>query len=167
MVGKCKFTLFFSNRLDSLTFQLHPRLSGSLFLPPNCYFVLREGPGPHRCRESLFSLIKSIRKVRKTQHQGYSLKYIRAGGGLAKHKKPWITIKFILSSPLLSVFLSASTDGTYKFTTPTCTATIITLEPGALNVSTFHTIPRFNKFSLLYVLPGNKGFEMKPALKTG
>jgi len=51
MVGNASWTpkedfTFFQNKLDSLTFPLHPRLLGSLFLPPNCYFVLREGLDP-------------------------------------------------------------------------------------------------------------------------
>jgi hypothetical protein len=49
-------------------------------------------------------------------------------------------------------FLSASIVATYIFTAPTCTTTIITLEPCALNAEFHHfiIIPRFyNKTSLL------------------
>jgi len=53
-----------------------------------------------------------------------------------------------VSSPL-SCFFSASSAATYVFTVPTCTTTIITLEPCALNAEFQHFILRFNKFSLL------------------
>ncbi len=52
-------------------------------------------------------------------------------------------------SPCLSFFVSASTAATYIFSAPTCTATIIPLEPCALNAEFQHFIPRFNKISLL------------------
>jgi hypothetical protein len=51
--------------------------------------------------------------------------------------------------PPLSFFLSASTAATYIFTAPSCTTTIITLEPCALNAEFQHFIPRFNKISLV------------------
>jgi hypothetical protein len=49
----------------------------------------------------------------------------------------------------LFFFLSASTAATYIFTAPTCTTTIISLEPCALNAEFQHFILRFNKISLL------------------
>jgi hypothetical protein len=45
--------------------------------------------------------------------------------------------------------MSASTAATYIFTAPTCTTTIITLEPCALNAEFQHVISRFNEVSLL------------------
>jgi hypothetical protein len=57
-----------------------------------CFFhqivilFLGKGLGPTGAGKVDFPLIKVIRKVRKTQHQGYSLKYIRAGGGGAGEK---------------------------------------------------------------------------------
>jgi hypothetical protein len=42
-----------------------------------------------------------------------------------------------------------STAATYIFTAPTCTTTIITLEPCALNVEFQHLLPRFITISLL------------------
>jgi hypothetical protein len=69
---------FFSNRLDSLTFQLHPRLSG--FFHQIVILFLGNGKGPTGAGKVYFPLIKVIRKVRKTQHQGYNLKYIRKRG---------------------------------------------------------------------------------------
>jgi hypothetical protein len=56
------------------------------------------------------------------------------------------------SSPL-SFFLSATT---YIFTAPTCTTTIITLEPCALSGEFQRFILRFNKFSLLSQIPPNE-----------
>jgi len=53
-------------------------------------------------------------------------------------------------SPYLSFFLNGSTAVTYIFTAPTCTATIIPLEPCALNAGIQHFILRFNKKILLY-----------------
>ncbi len=47
-------------------------------------------------------------------------------------------------------FMSDSTAATYIFTSPTCTATIIPLQPCALNAEFQHFILRFNKISLLY-----------------
>jgi hypothetical protein len=52
-------------------------------------------------------------------------------------------------SSCLSFILSASTAATNIFTAPTCTTTIITLEPCALNAEFQHFILRFNKISLL------------------
>ncbi len=51
--------------------------------------------------------------------------------------------------PHLSFFLSASTAATYIFTAPTCTTTIITLEPCALNAKFQHFILRFIKTAFL------------------
>jgi hypothetical protein len=45
--------------------------------------------------------------------------------------------------------MSASTAATYIFTAPTCTTTIVTLEPCALNAEFQHFILRFNKKFLL------------------
>jgi hypothetical protein len=52
---------------------------------------------------------------------------------------------------VLSSFLSASTAATYSFITLTCTTTIISLEPCALNAEFQQCILRFNKMSLLWV----------------
>jgi hypothetical protein len=41
----------------------------------------------------------------------------------------------------------------YIFTAPTCKATIINLEPCALNADFQHFIPRFNQIFLLYGYP--------------
>jgi hypothetical protein len=41
----------------------------------------------------------------------------------------------------------------YIFTASTCKATIISLQPCALNADFQHFIPRFNKISLLYGYP--------------
>jgi hypothetical protein len=60
-------------------------------------------------------------------------------------------------SHCLSFFLSSFTAATYIFTAPTCTATIILLEPCALNVEFQHFILRFNKISLLYGYHWKKG----------
>jgi hypothetical protein len=46
--------------------------------------------------------------------------------------------------------MSASTAATYIFTIPTRTATVIPLEPCALNAEFQHFILSFNKCSLLY-----------------
>ncbi len=54
-----------------------------------------------------------------------------------------------LSFICLSCFLSASIAATYIFSAPSCTTTIITLEPCALNAKFQHFILRFNKISLL------------------
>jgi hypothetical protein len=69
-------------------------------------------------------------------------------------------LSFILASPPLSFFLSASTAATCIFTTPICTATIITLEPSALNVQ--HFIPRFNKILLLCRYHWKRGWGVRP-----
>jgi hypothetical protein len=63
-----------------------------------------------------------------------------------------------VSSPL-SFSLSTSAAATYIFSIPTCTTTIITLEPCALNVEFQHFILNFNKVSLLcgYLTPSMWG----------
>jgi hypothetical protein len=56
-------------------------------------------------------------------------------------------------------FVSASTlAAAYIFTAPTCKATMIGVEPCALNAEFQHFIPRFNKISLLYGSPLKEGF---------
>jgi hypothetical protein len=72
-------------------------------------------------------------RVIQTQHQ--------------KNHQFWWYLNWV-SSPL-SFFLSASTAATYIFTARTCTTTIISLEPCALNAKFQHFILRFNKMSLL------------------
>jgi hypothetical protein len=62
-------------------------------------------------------------------------------------------------SPCLSFFCSASTVAAYVFTAPTCKTTINGLEPCALNADFQHSIPRFNKFFLLY---GGFGVKRRP-----
>jgi hypothetical protein len=61
-----------------------------------------------------------------------------------------------VSSPL-SFFLSASTASKYIFTAPTCTTTIITLEPCALNAEFQHFILRFNKIFDTLQIPLKEG----------
>jgi hypothetical protein len=51
--------------------------------------------------------------------------------------------------PFFSFFLSVSIAGTHIFTASTCTTTIVTLEPCALNTEFQHFMLRFNKISLL------------------
>jgi len=54
------------------------------------------------------------------------------------------------------------------FAASTCKATIINLEPCALNADFQHFIPRFNKNSLLYGYPCKQaGFGVKGGTKTG
>jgi len=64
-----------------------------------------------------------------------------------KLRKPSILVVNRVSS-CLSFFLSASTGGTYVFTGPNCSTTIISLEPCALNAEYQHFILRFIKLSL-------------------
>jgi len=66
-------------------------------------------------------------------------------------------------SPYLSFFCSASTVAAYIFTSPTCKATTISLEPCALNADFQHFIPRFNQISLLYGYAWKKGLAWKEA----
>jgi hypothetical protein len=53
--------------------------------------------------------------------------------------------------------VSASTAVTCIFTAPACTTTIITLEPCALNAEFQHFILRFNKISILLLIPLKEG----------
>jgi len=71
--------------------------------------------------------------------------------GGERRPKDSYKLSFILFWSPLSFFLSASTAARYYTFTdpPTCTTTIITLEPCALNAEFQHFIPRFNKISLL------------------
>jgi hypothetical protein len=66
-------------------------------------------------------------------------------------------------SSYLSFFLSASTAATYRFTTPTCTTTLIILEHCALNAEFQHFILRFNKnfFTLQIALKEGIGGESR------
>jgi hypothetical protein len=57
----------------------------------------------------------------------------------------------------MSVCIAAS----YIFTAPTCTTTIITLEPCVLNAEFHHFIPRFNKISLLRKYDWKRGLGAK------
>jgi len=57
------------------------------------------------------------------------------------------------TSPCLCSFFSASSVAVNIFSAPTCKATIINLEPCALNAEFQHFILRFNKISLLYGYP--------------
>ncbi len=70
---------------------------------------------------------------------------IHLGEG-GKLRKPSISVVNWVS-PCLSFFLSASTAATYIFIAPTCTTTIIHLEPDALNAEFQHFIPKFNQIS--------------------
>jgi hypothetical protein len=60
--------------------------------------------------------------------------------------------------------MSASIDATYIFTAPSCTTTIITLEPCALNAEFQHFILRFNKNFLSLLIPLKEGIvgERRP-----
>ncbi len=110
---------------------------------------------------------KLTSKVRKTQHHNPEFvhkqgeikkrpakKYfsIKGGKGVKLRKLSIFVVKWV--SSCLSFFLSASTAATYIFTAPR------TLEPCALNAEFQHFIPRFNKTSLLYILP-LKGLGVK------
>ncbi len=52
---------------------------------------------------------------------------------------------------------STTAAATYIFTAPTCTTTIITLEPCALNAEFQHFILRFNKNFLTLLIPLKQG----------
>ncbi len=81
---------------------------------------------------------------------------------------PILVVNWVSSD--LSFFLSSSTAATYIFTAPTCTITIITLEPCALNAEFQNFIPRFNKNSLLSRYHWKRGFWVgggKQAQKQG
>jgi hypothetical protein len=67
----------------------------------------------------------------------------------------------------LSFFMSASIAVKRIFNAPTCTTSIITLEPYALNSEFQHFIPRFNKISLLCVYHWKRGQGLKAGPKRG
>ncbi len=69
---------------------------------------------------------------------------------------PPILVVNWVSSPL-SFFLSASIAATYIFTAPTCTTTIISLKPCALDAEFQHFILRYNKISLLCIYHRKRG----------
>ncbi len=74
----------------------------------------------------------------------------------------WGELSFILS---FLFFFSASTVTANIFTAPACKATIISLEPYALNADFQHFIPKFNKIFLLYGYPFERrsfGGERRP-----
>jgi len=58
--------------------------------------------------------------------------------------------RYNLILPCISFFFNTFTIVAYIFIALTCKATIINLEPCALNVDFQHFIPKFNKISLLY-----------------
>ncbi len=62
-------------------------------------------------------------------------------------------------SPCHSFFFSASTVPAYIFTVPTCKATLISLEPCALNADFQHFIPRFNKISYFMDTPERRVWD--------
>jgi len=70
----------------------------------------------------------------------------------------------LYTPPPLSFFLSASTAATYIFTTPTCTAAIITFAPCA---EFQHFISRFNKISLHGRPDSGTGLGVKGGSQTG
>jgi hypothetical protein len=71
-------------------------------------------------------------------------------------------------SPCLSFFFSASTAATNIFIAPTCTNTIITLDPSyALNAKFQHFIPRFNKIFLVYWYTFRGVWRWKEAQRQG
>jgi hypothetical protein len=99
--------------------------------------------------------IRDIRKVRKRQHQYPEFGHTQ-GKIQKKPAKKYISIQETIFDGFLSFFfsLSASTAAaaTKIFTAPTFTATIISLEPCALNAEIHefqHFILRFNKISFL------------------
>ncbi len=70
--------------------------------------------------------------------------------------------------PCLSFFFSASTVATYIFTALIWKATIISLEPCALNANFQHFIPRSNKHFLLYdILERRVWSERRPKDREG
>jgi hypothetical protein len=70
-------------------------------------------------------------------------------------------------SSCLSFFLSASSAARYIFTSPSCTTTIISLDPCALNIKFQHFILRFNKISLVRRYHPKTGYGVKAGPKTG
>jgi hypothetical protein len=97
-------------------------------------------------------------KVRKTKHQEFghtqgeifikTCKRVHYHSMRVKLLKPSILVVNLVSS-CLSFYMSDSIVATYTFTTPTCTTTIITFKPCALDVEFQHFILRFNQISLL------------------
>jgi hypothetical protein len=98
-----------------------------------------------------------ISKVSETQHQNPEFghkwgeifkkpakKYVNVHQRI-KLRKPSIFVVNRVSS-CLSFFLSACTAVTYIFTATTCTATIISFEPSALNAEFQQFIPNLIKF---------------------
>ncbi len=84
----------------------------------------------HKVRKGTLSLvINRVRFKRNLQKSTLERKTM-------KPKNPWgaDTSGVFWVSPCLSFLLSSSTATTYIFTAPTCAATIILLEPCALNV---------------------------------
>jgi len=73
---------------------------------------------------------------------------------------PPILVVNSVSSPL-SIFLSASSAGTYISTALTYTTTIIPLEPCALNTEFQHFMLRFDKISLLCQYHWKRGWAGK------
>jgi hypothetical protein len=69
--------------------------------------------------------------------------------------------------PCVSSFFSASTVPAYIFTALTSKATIISLEPCALNADFQHFIPRSNKIFLTLWYTWKKGLEWKEAQRQG
>jgi hypothetical protein len=67
----------------------------------------------------------------------------------------------------LPFFPSASSATTYIFIAPTCTTTIITLEPYALNVEFQHSIHRFTNFFSLYGYTERGFWKWKEAQRQG
>jgi hypothetical protein len=109
--------------------------------------------------------IKVICKVRKTQHQNLEFGYTQgeikknlqknANQGVVKLRKPSILM-------VLSFILSFLFPGRLHYTT--CTITVITLTPCALNVEFQHFILRFNKNFITLQIPLQEGIggERRP-----
>jgi hypothetical protein len=64
------------------------------------------------------------------------------------------------------LFPERLTIATYIFTAPTCTTTIITLKPCALNAEFKHFILKFNKISLLCRYHWKRGKGLKDSVTT-
>jgi hypothetical protein len=114
-------------------------------------------------------------KVRKTKHQEFghtqgeifikTCKRVHYHSMGVRLKKPSIlVVNWVLSC--LSFCLSDSIVATYIFTTPTCTTTIITFKPCALDAKFQHFILRFNKISLLCRYHWKRGLWVKGGSKT-
>jgi hypothetical protein len=89
----------------------------------------------------------------------------KGGGGWGFRNHEFFCDK--LSSHCFSFFLSTSTVATHNFISPTYIATIISLEPYALNAEFQHFIPRFNKIYLLSRYPWKRGLGVKGDPKIG